>query len=292
MADPDLALIVVAHGSRADVLECLRAALDDAARSGLAAEAVVVDNDSRDGTPDAVAAGFPAVRVLANRVNAGYARAVNQGLAATRAPFALILNPDCLVRPGALGALLGHARARPRVALVGPQLRGPDGALELSARSFPGPPALLFHRGSLLTRLFPRNRWSRDYLLGDWDHATARDVDWLSGACLLVRREAVAEVGGMDEGFFLFHEDVDWCLRMRRAGWIVAYEPAAVATHRMGVSRGAVPPAVTWARHLAMRRYVHKHRVVPAALLPLADALVLGRAVAVMLLDALRPRRR
>ncbi len=156
------------------------------------------------------------------------------------------------------------------------------------ARAFPGPLTVLFNRYSLLTRWFPRNRFSRAYLLSDWDHATARDVDWLSGACLLARREAVAAVGGMDEGFFLFNEDVDWCRRMRQAGWIVAYEPAASAVHEVGASRSRVAARVVWARHIGMIRYLHKHRVVHPALAPAADALVLARAAAMLALNALR----
>ncbi len=286
----DLSLILVSYKSRDVLLECLRGACADAAASGIAFETVVVDNDSGDGTVEAVPAEFPGVRVIANRTNAGYAVAVNQGLAATSAPFALVMNPDCTVRPGALAALLRHAAGRPRVALAGPRILNPDGSVEFSARSFPGPFTFLFNRYSLLTRWFPRNRWSRRYLLSDWDHASAREVDWISGACMLARREAVRQVGGMDEAYFMFNEDVDWCRRMKQAGWAVGYEPAAEVVHHVGASRSRVAPRVIWGRHLGMIHYFHKHHPVGPLLSWPADALILLRAVLLLAANALRPR--
>jgi N-acetylglucosaminyl-diphospho-decaprenol L-rhamnosyltransferase len=286
----DLSLIIVSYESRDVLSECLRGASADAASSGIALEIVVVDNASRDGTVAALAEGFPAVKVVANRENVGYARAVNQGLAATSAPFALVLNPDCEVRSGALGALLRHATAHPRAALVGPRILNPDGSLEFSARSFPGPLTFLFNRYSLLTRLFPRNRWSREYLLSDWDHASPRSVDWISGAAMLARREAVREAGGMDEAYFMFNEDVDWCRCLRRAGWDVRYEPAAVIVHHVGASRSRVAARVIWGRHLGMIHYLHKHHSASPLLTWPAAALILLRAALMVALNALRPR--
>lgn len=286
----DLSLILVSYKSRELLLGCLRALREDARRSGLTLETVVVDNDSRDGTVEALAAEFPEVRVVANDENVGYARAVNQGLAATQAPFALIVNPDCEARPGAMRALLDHLGARPRTGVAGPKILNPDGSLEYSARSFPDSLTFLFNRYSLLTRLFPGNRFSRRYLLTDWDHASVREVDWVSGACMLARRAAVAEVGGMDEAFFMFNEDVDWCRRMKQAGWAVTYEPAAVVVHHVGASRSRVAARVIWQRHLGMIHYFHKHHPrSPLVALP-ADALILLRAALMVAANALRPR--
>jgi GT2 family glycosyltransferase len=286
----DLSLVLVSYRSRGLLLECLRALQGDAARTGIALETVVVDNDSGDGTLEALAADFPGVRVIANRHNAGYARAVNQGLGATHAPYVLVLNPDCQVSPNALRALLDHMGGRPRVAIAGPRILNPDGSLEYSARSFPDHSTFLFNRYSLLTRLFPRNRFSRRYLLTDWDHASVREVDWVSGACMMVRRAAIKEVGGMDEAFFMFNEDVDWCRRMKQAGWSVTYEPAAVIVHHIGASRSRVAPRVVWGRHLGMIHYFHKHHPTsPLISLP-ADAFILLRAILMVAANALRLR--
>jgi GT2 family glycosyltransferase len=244
----DLSLILVSYRSREPLLACLRALRTDARAAGIRTETVVVDNDSRDGTLEALAAEFPDARLIANRENVGYARAVNQGLAATGAPFALVLNPDCTVQAGALRALLDHAAAHPGAGLVGPKILNPDGSLEYSARSFPDHLTFLFNRYSLLTRLFPGNRFSRRYLLTDWDHASVREVGWISGACMLARRTAVEQVGGMDEAFFMFNEDVDWCRRMKPAGWAVTYERSWCTTSAPAVRawRRASSGAGTW----------------------------------------------
>jgi N-acetylglucosaminyl-diphospho-decaprenol L-rhamnosyltransferase len=286
----DLSVILVSYRSPAVLLAGLRALRADAGASGIALDVVVVDNDSRDGTLETLAREAPDVRVIANRENVGYARAVNQGIAATAGEFVLVLNPDCELRPGALRALLDHLAAHPRTALVGPRIVGPDGALEYSARAFPTHLTFLFNRYSLLTRLFPGNPWSRRYLLSDWDHASPRPVDWITGACMMVRRVAVAEVGGMDEAFFLFNEDVDWCRCMGKAGWAVDFEPAAEVMHHVGASRSRVSARVIWGRHLGMIHYFRKHHPTnPLVALP-AEGLILLRGLAMLALNALRPR--
>jgi N-acetylglucosaminyl-diphospho-decaprenol L-rhamnosyltransferase len=284
----DLAAVIVHYKSPQRLRECLRA-LPAAAR-GLEHEVLVVDNDSRDEMPAMVAREFPGVRVLVNRENVGYARAVNQGIAASTGPFVAVMNPDCELEPGALARLVAELRAHDDLAIVGPRILNPDRSLEYSARAFPDHLTFLFNRYSLLTRLFPRNRFSRRYLLTDWDHASARDVDWLSGACLVARRAAIARVGGMDERFFMFNEDVDWCRRMKLAGWRVRYVPDAVAVHHVGASRRKVAAKVIVARHLGMIHYFHKHHPANPLLTALADGVILLRAGLMVTANALRLR--
>ena len=141
------------------------------------------------------------------------------------------MNPDCIVGRDAVATLIGHLERHPGCAVAGPRILNPDGSLEYSARAFPDHFTFLFNRYSLLTRWFPGNPWSRRYLLSDWDHSTVRDVDWLSGACLLVRREAIDRVGPMDETFFMYGEDLDWAYRVKKAGWKVVYHPQVVVRH-------------------------------------------------------------
>ncbi|HET7226712.1 MAG TPA: glycosyltransferase family 2 protein [Candidatus Eisenbacteria bacterium] len=284
----DLAAVIVHYKSPERLRECLRAL--PAAAGGLAHEVLVVDNDSRDEMPAMVAREFPGVRVLVNRENVGYARAVNQGIAASTGPFVAVMNPDCELEPGALARLVAELRAHDDLAIVGPRILNPDRSLEYSARAFPDHLTFLFNRYSLLTRLFPRNRFSRRYLLTDWDHASARDVDWLSGACLVARRAAIARVGGMDERFFMFNEDVDWCRRMKLAGWRVRYVPDAVAVHHVGASRRKVAARVIVARHLGMIHYFHKHHPANPLLTALADGVILLRAGLMVTANALRLR--
>jgi GT2 family glycosyltransferase len=281
-----LSVVIVNYQSREPLLECLASLEADAA--GIETEIVVVDNDSRDGTLEALAKGSPAVRAVANPDNVGYARAVNQGIAATTGALVLVMNPDCVVRPGMLGALIGHLGGHPRCAIAAPRILNPDGSLEYSARAFPDHFAFLFNRYSLLTRLFPGNRWSRRYLLSDWDHASLRDVDWVSGACLMARRKAIEQVGGMDEMFFMFNEDVDWCRRMKLAGWSVTYVPAAEVVHHVGASRRRVASRVIVERHRGMIHYFHKHHPVNPIVSFVADALIMARAGLMLGVNALR----
>ena len=171
----DLSTVIVNYRSRRALLECLASLEMDAA--GYAHETIVVDNDRADGALEEVARRFPKVRGIANTENVGFARAVNQGLAATTGEFVMALNPDCFIERGSLGALIGYLRAHPRTGVVGPRMIGRGGQLQYSARSFPDHLTFLFNRYSLLTRLFPGNPFSRRYLLSDWDHASVRPVD-------------------------------------------------------------------------------------------------------------------
>jgi len=284
----ELSIIVVNYRSLEPLLACISSLRSDP--MGPAAEIVVVDNDARDDCAQALAQRFPEVRVIANHANLGYARAVNQGIRASSGEFVLVMNPDCEVRHGALRTLVDFLRAHPRTAVAGPRILNPDGSLEYSARAFPDHLTFLFNRYSLLTRLFPNNRFSRRYLLTDWDHASVRDVDWVSGACLMVRREAIERVGPMDEAFFMFNEDVDWCRRMRTSGWAVSYVPDAVVIHHIGASRRKVQARVIYARHLGMIHYFHKHHPTHPVVSFFADTLILARAGLMMAANALRLR--
>jgi len=281
-----IAAIIINYKSREALARCL----DALASSPEEIERVVVDNDSRDGSLEMLAARYPKVRVIANAANAGYSRAVNQGISATRTPLVLVMNPDCRLEPGAARTLAAYLEQHPRTAIVGPQLRGTNGEVELSGRSFPSPSAFLFNRYSVLTRLFPDNPWSRHYLLSDWDRTTEREVDWLSGSCLMVRREAIDQVGGMDEQFFMFNEDVDWCRRMKLAGWAVAYQPAAVAVHEIGASKRRVSARVIWGRHVGMIHYFRKHHPTNPIFDLLASSLIITRAGVMLMANALKPR--
>ncbi|MGH3055251.1 MAG: glycosyltransferase, partial [Gaiellaceae bacterium] len=146
----------------------------------------------------------------------------------------------------------------------------------------------LFNRYSLLNRWFPRNRWSRRYLMSDWDHASVREADWVAGACMVARREAVDAVGGMDEAFFMFNEDVDWCRRMNQAGWTVAYIPDAVCVHRVGASRHRTSTRVILERHRGMVHYFHKHHPIPPPLSWIADGLIIARGWLMVAMNSMR----
>jgi GT2 family glycosyltransferase len=171
----------------------------------------------------------------------------------------LWLNPDTLVNEGAVTELAACLRGHPDAGAVGPKLVGPDGSLQYSCRTFPSLSTALFTRQSLSRRLWPSNPLSRRYLLSDWDHSEVRAVDWVSGAALMTSRAVVDRVGPLDEQFFLFHEDVDWCRRVHAAGLRVYYDPKAVLVHHEGISSARVPPRLIIERHRGMLRYYRKH---------------------------------
>ncbi len=223
-----LAVVVVHYETPEFLRTCLESLA--AASPQLPCDIVVVDNSRSPEAADAVVAGFPGVRVSRPGRNAGFAGGVNHGFAVTDSEYVVVLNPDVVAAPGALAALVEFMDLHPDVGLAGAQLRNPDGTLQYSCRTFYTLPAILLRR-TPLGRLFPNSRAVREHLMLDWDHATARDVDWVLGAAMIARRSAVQEVGPADERFFLYFEDVDWCYRMHQAGWRVAYVPSSVMVH-------------------------------------------------------------
>ncbi len=177
-----------------------------------------------------VAEEYPGARLLVNRENAGYSRAVNQAIRTAAGRYVLILNPDIEVIPGSIDALARHLDEDPGTGIAGGKLLNPDGTLQYSCRTFYTFKTLL-HRRTPIGKLFPNSRIVRDHLMMDWNHETVREVDWMLGACMMVRAEAITDVGLMDERFFMYFEDVDWCYRMKQHGWKVVYVPGARMTH-------------------------------------------------------------
>ena len=283
----DLSVVVVTYSSREHILACLRSL--ERARGALDMEVVVVDNASPDDTAGYVRREHPSARVIDSGGNLGYSTAANLGIRATSGEFVLVLNPDSEIGPGALETLVAWMRSHPRTAIAGPRLVGPDGIPEHSGRSFPGPQTILFNRYSLLTRFFPGNPWSRRYLLADWDRNSSRSVDWLSGSCMCVRRTAIDQVGGMDEGYFMFNEDVDWCHAMKDAGWSIDYVAQAAVMHRIGASHGRTSERVVRERHRGMIRYFRKYHSSHPILLALVGLGVHLRMQLMLYLNARKP---
>ncbi len=264
-------------------------------RSAGVREIVVVDNGSVDGSLAALAAD--GLRIERADRNLGYGKAVNRGVLLFTAELVLIVNPDVVVEPDAADTLATRLTAEPDVAVVGPLIREPGGAAYPSARSFP---SVGVGAGHALVGLFwPNNRWTKRYREGqpsgpDAEQGT-READWVSGACCLVRREAFESVGGFDEGYFMYVEDLDLCWRLRRAGWRVLYEPSAVAVHQQGLSTAAHPYRMLAAHHRSALRFARKSLVGARSVLlvPVAAGLAvrLGLASARQLLSGRRGRR-
>ncbi len=257
----DLAVVILNYNTRELLRNCLRSL---EAQTGVHHAVCVVDNASSDGSAEMVAAEFPHVLLLRNAANVGYAAGNNCGLrafgfpAAPQARYALLLNPDTVVPPQALRDLVAFADANPGVGIVGPKLVLPNGALDLACRrSFPTP-AVSFYRLVGLSKLFPKSRRFARYNLTYLDEDEQADVDAVVGACMMVRAEAIARVGLLDEQFFMYGEDLDWCLRVKQAGYRVVYYPRVVVQHvKRAASRSSAKARYEFQR--AMWLFYRKH---------------------------------
>lgn len=246
----DITVIVVSYNTRELLRRCLSSLA--AYPCAGATEVIVVDNASRDGSAEMVRAEFPEVRLLTTDRNLGYAAANNLALRGLSARYALILNSDIEVRPGAMDTLLGFMDATPQAGMAGAKLLLPDGTVQTTwAQGFT---LGEFIRQQLyLDRLGPRGP-------GQLAAATEPvEVAHLHGACLLVRREALAQVGMLDEGYFMYCEDSDWCRRFRQAGWKLFYVPAAEMLHHHGASSRQSRAEMIAAYNLAAARYFRRH---------------------------------
>lgn len=281
---PELAVVVVNHNAGAYLERCLRSVLERAA--GVDLELVVVDNGSTDGSAEAAARAVPEARLI-RQDNRGFAAGVNRGLAATAAPFVLVLNPDAEIAGGTLDRLVRVAEERPRAGAIGPMIRNPDGSVYPSGRMVPGIGTALGH--AFLGPIWPRNPFTRRYHLADWDRSSERRVDWISGAAFLLRRSAIEEVGPLDERFFLYAEEVDLFKRLREAGWEIRFTPEVEVIHEGGVSTGR-SRRMHRIHAESVYRYFAKHhaRGWRRILLPLAWAALRIRAELAWALDRLR----
>jgi len=254
-----LSVIIVNWNAGEALNDCLASLFASKAWCG-ALEVLLVDNASTDGSQARAIREYPGIKLLQNAGNRGFAPAANQGLSLAAGELVLLLNPDVVLSLTAIPLLADFMAHHPEAAVVGPKLLNRDGTVQGSARRDPSPWTGLFGRSTPLTRLFPNNPVSRRELPG-LRHAgdDPLEVDWVSGACLLVRRAAYERVGLLDERFFLFWEDADWCLRFRRAGWKVYYLPAASGTHQVGVSRAQRPVRSALDFHRSAYRFYRKH---------------------------------
>jgi GT2 family glycosyltransferase/lipopolysaccharide/colanic/teichoic acid biosynthesis glycosyltransferase len=223
-----VSIIIVTYNSAKVIGACLDSLASDVS-SGLA-EVIVVDNASPDDSVRVVREHYPWATLIAGRENLGYSKGVNLGMQRAHGRFLLVLNPDTVVRRGALRRLIDFAEKTPDAGIIGPKLVFEDGTVQLSCRRFYTIRVLLMRR-TPLGKIFRNDRAAREHLMMDFDHDSTREVDWVLGAAMFVRREAVDNVGMMDERFFLYFEDVDWCYRMKQRGLKTYYLADAVIEH-------------------------------------------------------------
>jgi len=245
----DLSIIIVNWNVCQLLRRCLLSILQsegpslDASRSEWAAdtEIIVVDNNSSDDSVQMVRGEFPGVRLIVNNVNLGFPVANNQGIAQARGRYLFLLNPDTEVVGDSLTKMVEFADANPDIGLIGPKLLNTDGSVQSSRRRFPTIATAVFE-STWLEPWVPRTILDR-YYMRDQDDDVIQDVDWVQGAALFMRREVVEQVGGMDEQFFMYSEELDWCRRIKNAGWRIVYSPEAQIIHHGGKSSDQIVAA-------------------------------------------------
>jgi hypothetical protein len=255
MTQPDLSIGLLTWRSKALLQQVLDSIL--ATCEGVSYEIIVVDNASGDGTVEMLQSQYPAVQVIANAVNRGVAPARNQIIERSQGRYVCYLDVDTKVLPHALKTLVSVMDEHPEFAIAGPKLLYADGTLQLSCRPFPSPLNILIE-GTFLREVFPNSGYVKNYTLEDWDHAELREIDWMYGACMIIRRELFDKIGPFDEGYFYQYEDVDICFRARRAGERVLYVPQAEIIHFYERERKSVfhPKVMTHIRSIL--RYLRK----------------------------------
>lgn len=227
---PDVSVVIVSWNVAPLLRRCLRSIYTSAPQGPLTVEVFVVDNGSSDGSAQMVAAEFPQARLIANAGNLGFAAANNQALKVSQGRYALLLNPDTELLGAALAEMVSYMEAHPAVGVLGPQLICPDGRVQPSRRRFPTL-ATAIMESTPLQRFFPHHPALHRYYIADRSDDELQEVDWVVGAALMVRRKAIDRVGFLDERFYMYSEELDWCYRMKRAGWKVVYLPAAKVRH-------------------------------------------------------------
>ena len=280
--EPDLSIVIVSWNVRDFLQKCLLSIYppgshDAASQSespplsfdidSFGIETIVVDNASADDSVEMVRQAFPQVILIANADNRGFTGGINQGIVASRGRYVLLLNPDTEVLDDALARMVAHVDAHPDVGVLGPMLLNPDGSVQSSRRRFPTL-ATAFLESTPLQSWFPRHRLLCDYYVQDKPDDAIAEVDWVTGACLLARREALDQVGLLDDGYFMYSEELDWCYRAKAAGWKVVYFPEAQVIHYGGQSSEQVKAFQIIYFNRSKIRYFRKyHGALVAALL-------------------------
>ncbi|MEM1069552.1 MAG: glycosyltransferase family 2 protein [Planctomycetota bacterium] len=251
----DVSIIIVNWNTRSVLQTCLRSVVSNL--SGVSAELIVVDNGSTDGSPEMVSAEFPSVRLIANTDNRGFAAANNQGFQVARGKHVLLLNSDTEVLGDVIQKSLAYLEQYPQVGVMGCRVLNSDRSVQLTCSQFPS----LINLGLLASGLsrFSRPKFCGRYQLRSWNRDSERDVDTVTGCYMLVRREALDEVGTLDEDFFFYGEETDWCKRFIQAGWILRFAPVGEIIHHGSLSSRRCNHRRDLMLTSGLLRFHHKH---------------------------------
>lgn len=283
----DVSIVIVNYNTRDYLKDSLGSIYSQ--KNNIPYEVIVVDNNSTDGSKllwrDSE---FKNIKFIENKENLGFARGCNQGIALSKGRYILVLNPDTVVLNDAIEKMVRFMDENKSVGISGPKILNPDGTIQYSCRKFPNHLFILFGRNSIFTKVSPNNRFSKKYLMSDWNHDENREVDWVSGASLMLRRELIDDIGLFDENFFMFNEDVDICLRAKKAGWSVKYFAEASVIHYIGSSHGKVANRLIIERHKGMAHFYHKHYKKNLICTMITDAAIIMRGFLFLLINNLR----
>lgn len=269
----DLSIIVVTWNAKRFVDECFGSILEEAC--GLSAEVIAVDNASTDGTADMIAKRFPSVKLIRSATNAGFPRGNVVGIEASGpSKYVCLVNPDARVMRGCFAELLAYMQKCPTIGVLGPRILNPDGSMQRSCMRAPSVWNSWCRALALDRTVLSRLPIFGGQLMADFAHNKPRDVDALNGCFLLIRRSAMDQVGLIDDGYFMYGDDIDWCLRFRKAGWRVSFLPQAEAVHYGGGTTIQAPVYFYIEMQKANLRYWKKHHSRPAQMSHLASVWV------------------
>ena len=252
-----LSILIVNYNAKSLLRRCL-ASIYQGTRESLF-DVCVADNNSRDGSVEMVRSEFPQVRVVENETNLGFSKANNALIAQTQADYVLLLNPDTLVIGDAIERVMNYMEANPKVGICGCRVLNSDRTLQLACRRSIPTPQVAFYRLTGLSKLFPNSKTMARYNLTYEDPEKTHEVDAVSGAFLMIRRKVIDDIGLLDEQFFMYGEELDWCLRTKRAGWSVVYYPEAKIIHHKGESTKYNSRKAAFEFYRAMYLFHKKH---------------------------------
>ena len=253
----DLSIIIVNYSVKDLLRKCLNSIFDF--QKDLSFEVLVIDNNSKDQSSRMLKEDFGQVKLLENKRNLGFSSACNQGIRKSRGRYILLLNPDTEFTSGGISKMVEFMGAHPRVGICGPKMIDSQGKVHFSCRSFPSYLTAISSGQSILNRFFPHNPLSRKYLLKDQNQSQKKEVDWVSGSCLLIKREVFEKIGLLDERFFMYVEDVDFCYRAKNAGFSVYYFPNVEIIHHIGESTKKRKLRMQVEHHRSMYHFYRKH---------------------------------
>ncbi|WP_151733834.1 glycosyltransferase family 2 protein ['Paenibacillus yunnanensis' Narsing Rao et al. 2020] len=253
----DVSILILNYNTCRLTLDCIRSVYDS--ETGYSYEIILIDNNSHDNSVEMIRQEFPDVRLIANTENVGFAKGNNQGMEVSAGRYVLLLNSDTVVRKDTLETMVALMDRRPELGAAGCKVILPDGSLDKACkRGFPTPSASFYYAFGF-SKLFPDKPRFNGYQLGYLDPDEEYPVDALVGAFMLVRRETMEQVGGLDEEFFMYGEDLDWCFRIKEAGWGIYYYPRTSIIHLKGGSARRRPFKIVYEFHRAMILFHRKH---------------------------------